>query len=178
MYRTILILCISILLPKIVQADSSSDLFSHLNQPKVSLAKIERVVSADTVILETGEKIKLIGLQAPLPPQKVTAQYDSFGFVVLPGVTPETPLEEQAFHFIQKLLEQKSIRLEFDAQRKDQNGITLAYVFLSDGTFANAEILKNGFANLQIQPPNLKYEELLREAYREARQEKRGLQSE
>jgi len=40
------------------------------------------------------------------------------------------------------------------------------------------EILKQGFANLQIAAPNLKYSDLFRAAYREARTEKRGLHNE
>ncbi len=42
--------------------------------------------------------------------------------------------------------------------------------------FLNAEILRQGFANLSIRPPNMKFAKELREAYREARAEKRGLQ--
>ena len=157
---------------------AASELFSNLTEQEEQNIKIERSITADTVVLETGEKIKLIGLLAPPLPKKASPQYDSFGFVIPPVVTPETPIEEQSLHFVQKLLEKQLVRLEFDVQRKDESNYSLAYIFLPDGTFVNAEILKNGLANLQIRPPNLKYEDKLREAYREARREKRGLQSE
>jgi endonuclease YncB( thermonuclease family) len=49
---------------------------------------------------------------------------------------------------------------------------------LDNELFVNAEILRQGFAFLQIRPPNTKYSKELREAYTEARLEKRGLQGE
>jgi micrococcal nuclease len=42
------------------------------------------------------------------------------------------------------LVEGKRIRLEYDQQRHDQYGRTLAYVYLENGTFVNAEIIKQG----------------------------------
>jgi len=69
--------------------------------------------------------------------------------------------------------------LEFDVERKSGDYKTLAYVFLAkDNIFVNAEILRQGYAYLQIIPPNTRYVELFKEAYREARLERRGLQAE
>lgn len=139
---------------------------------------VKEVVSADTIILDNDKKVVLIGLSAPKPPRKPRVQKDQFGFEIVDHSHPETPIEEQAFNFAKDLLEGKKVRLEFDEQSRDEHYDTLAYVFLADGTFANAEILRQGFANLKIRPPNLKYADRLRAAYREAWQEKRGLQGE
>ena len=63
--------------------------------------------------------------------------------------------------------------------KKDEDFITLAYVFLVENdVFVNAEILRQGFADLQLRAPNLKYSDILRRAYREAREQLRGLQGE
>ena len=145
---------------------------------------IEEILTTDTFVLkaevgEKGEVIKLIGLQAPSAPKKRKSDIkrNELGMVIKDPVTPETPLEEKAIEFVRKLLEGRHVRLEFDDEKSDDDFHTLAYVFLKDdGTFINAEILRNGFADLQIRPPNLKYANELRQAYKEAREEKRGLQ--
>ncbi|MFA5088734.1 MAG: thermonuclease family protein [Candidatus Omnitrophota bacterium] len=139
----------------------------------------ERVLSADKIILNTGERIKLIGLLSPeMPKNKNTVERDSHGFIIEKEADPVTPVEEQSLQFTRTLLEGKKVRLEFDVLKKNQAHETTAYVFLADGTMANVEILRNGFAHLQLSPPNLKYAQLLRDAYREAKTEKRGLQNE
>ena len=85
---------------------------------------------------------------------------------------------DQAFNFIKELLEGKRVRLEFDEQKKDIDQKTLAYVFLiKTNLFVNKEILRQGFAYLHISPPNTKYENELKKAYKEAAQEQRGLQN-
>ena len=91
---------------------------------------------------------------------------------------PTVSLEERASDFAEHLLSHKKVKIELDTQTLDHDGYTWGYVFFEDGTMANAEMLRQGFAQLQIQPPNIKYADLLREAYREARQEKRGTHAE
>ena len=136
------------------------------------------MVSAGTFVLDTGERIKMIGVRAPeVPKNTERIEYDSFGFVVEKPASPFTTIEENAVKFIKEMLEGKTVRLEFDVQKKDNGRETLAYVFLENNTFVNAEVIRAGYANLQLQAPNLKYEEALTAAYREARTEKRGLQS-
>ncbi|HBR15506.1 MAG TPA: hypothetical protein DD723_08205 [Candidatus Omnitrophica bacterium] len=137
---------------------------------------VEAVLSTDTIKLESGEKIRLIGLKALEPPKKERNQErDEFGFVKRGPVMPETLLEDRALQFVQNLLEGERVRLEFDIQKKDSGHRTLAYVFLiKDNRLTNAEILRQGFAYLHISPPNAKYNDALREAYQEARQEQRG----
>ena len=138
---------------------------------------VERVVSADTIVV--GEKrFKLIGLKAPVAPRQPKVEYDKNGLPIDKPVLPENTFEEKAYAFASHLLLGKRVRFEFDESRNDDDFITLVYVFLADeGTFANTEIVRYGYADLQLKPPNLKYEEELREAYQEARREKRGMQS-
>ena len=74
-----------------------------------------------------------------------------------------------------KLVGGDTIRIEFDVQKKDKYGRLLAYVYLPNGTMLNEEIVKAGYANLMTVPPNVKYQERLLKAYREARENGRGL---
>lgn len=72
----------------------------------------------------------------------------------------------------------KDVRLEFDVQKKDRYGRLLAYVYLEDGTFVNAEIIKQGYGSPMTVPPNVKYAELFRKLYQEARGANEGSGSE
>ena len=51
----------------------------------------------------------------------------------------------------------------------------LAYVYLEDGTFVNAELVKQGFAQVATYPPNVKYVDLFQRLQKETQAEKRGL---
>ena len=59
-----------------------------------------------------------------------------------------------------KQLEDKTVYLQYDTEKRDQYQRILAYVFLSDGTFFNAKLLHDGYANLLTIPPNVKYIDL------------------
>ena len=147
---------------------------------------VSDVYSPDTIELESGEKIRLIGLRASdnLKKRKKSIEYDEDGNVIEHEPDAEevavTPIEEQALKYITNLLLGKRVRLEFDDQKKtDHYDATFAYVYLiENNTFVNLEILRQGFAFLQIIPPNMKFAEELRAAYRQAREERRGLQNE
>jgi len=72
------------------------------------------------------------------------------------------------------MIEGKKVRLEYDWQNKDKYGRTLAYVFLEDGTFLNAEIIKQGYGFAYTKYP-FKYIKEFREYERQARNSGRGL---
>ncbi len=144
---------------------------------KMEEALVAKVLSADTIRLEDDRTIVLIGLRAPEAPAPEKIERDKYGFVIEDEI-PYLSMEEQAMKFVRELLEGKTIRLEFDIEKTSSGGTTLGYVYLKDGTFVNAEILRRGFSDLSIQPPNIKHAQRLRDAYREARQEKRGIHGE
>ncbi|MEE9610598.1 MAG: thermonuclease family protein [Desulfatiglandales bacterium] len=71
------------------------------------------------------------------------------------------------------------VRLEFDQANahighKDKYKLTLAYVFIEDGTFLNAEIVKQGYGHAYTRFP-FKYLEEFRQLEQEAREKKKGL---
>lgn len=92
-----------------------------------------RVIDGDTIIVYINgkqEKIRLIGVDTP------------------ETVHPLKPVEyfgKEASDFTRQMVEGKKVRLEYDWQRRDKYGRILAYVYLEDGTFLNAEIIKQGY---------------------------------
>ena len=118
-----------------------------------------RVVEADIIILNNGEKVRLIGVDTPgtKHPNK------SFEYFA-----------KEAFAFTEKMARGKKVRLEYDLQERDQYGSLLAYVYLEDGTLLNAEIIKRGYGRTDTKFP-CKYSKQFTQYEKEAREYKRGL---
>lgn len=125
------------------------------------------VIDGDTVILANKEHLRYIGIDTPELRKRESGVW----------VWRPQPYALQAYELNKKLVEGKSVRLEFDKETKDRYGRWLAYVFI-DGKFVNEELLRRGYATVFIKQPNTKYLESLLAAEREARQNKRGIWSE
>lgn len=121
--------------------------------------KVKRVIDGDTLLLTNGEKVRLIGVDTPETkhPQKPVQRFG-----------------REAYLFTRELVEGKEVRLEFDWQRRDKYGRLLAYVYLTDGTFLNTEIIIQGYGFAYARFP-FKYLEEFRKYEREARENGKGL---
>ena len=120
---------------------------------------VERVVDGDTIIVQGVGRVRLIGVDTP------------------ETVHPRRPVEcfgKEASAFTKRLLEGKRARLEYDRERTDRYGRTLAYVYLPNGTFANAEIVQQGYGHAYTRFP-FRYLDEFRQHEREARRRERGL---
>ena len=123
---------------------------------------VTRVVDGDTLIVQGVGRVRLIGVDTP------------------ETVDPRRPVQffgKEASAFTHRMAEGKVVRLAFDAERTDRFGRTLAYVYLSDGTFLNAEIVKQGYGHAYTQFP-FKYLGQFQDYEREAREAERGLWTE
>ncbi len=134
---------------------------------------VQRVVDGDTLKLENGERVRLIGIDTPEIHESEKLHRDSRksgqNEKIIQG------MGKQAYEFTKNLVEGKRVRLEFDLERTDRYGRLLAYVYLKDGTFVNAEIIKQGYASLMTFAPNVKYVDLFRQLYTQARENRLGL---
>jgi micrococcal nuclease len=130
-----------------------------------SFLLVTKVVDGDTFWADDGTrsglKIRLIGVDAPESRKTFKKEVGYFG--------------KEAKTYLTNLLSGKRVRLEYDLNRTDQFGRTLAYVYLQDGTFVNAELVKNGFAMTMTVPPNVKFADLFVKLEIEARENNRGL---
>jgi endonuclease YncB( thermonuclease family) len=127
--------------------------------PHIQIVKVSHVIDGDTLALDSGEDVRLIGVDTPETKH------------------PKKPVErfgKEATAFTKQLVEGQEVRLAYGQQRRDKYDRTLAYVYLLDGTFLNAEIIRQGYRFAYTRFP-FKYLEEFRRLEREAREAKRGL---
>lgn len=120
--------------------------------------QVFRVLDGDTIVLDNDERVRLIG---------VNTNEKSH---------PHKPVEyfsKEATEFTKALVEGKKVNLKYDIEKRGKYGRLLAYVYLMDGTFVNAEIIKQGFGFAYTKYP-FKYMDNFIKIEEEARTNKRG----
>ncbi len=158
--------------------------------------KVTRVIDGQTVQLENGERVRLIGISIPESKPDAKAQRDSER--TGQDLATITKMGKEATEFVKGLIKPgQEVRLEFDVQEKDKYGRLLAYVYVFVcGPYCdydmpmeyqqseyenkiyidlNATIIKSGYAQPMTVPPNVKYADVFQKLYDEARESKRGL---
>lgn len=125
-------------------------------------ALVTRVVDGDTIeVRYRGREltVRLIGIDTP------------------ETVAPGQPVEcygPAASAFTERELEGRRVRLEFDVERLDRYGRTLAYVWRGDELF-NETLVRRGYAFVTTYPPNVRYVDRFVAAQRAARAHERGV---
>ena len=125
-------------------------------------ALVTRVIDGDTIEARYRNRtldVRLIGIDTP------------------ESVAPGQPVEcfaEAASRFTQDRLEGERVRLEFDVERIDRFGRTLAYVWIGNELFSET-LVREGYAFVATFPPNIRYVDVFRDAEREAREAGRGV---
>jgi len=125
-----------------------------------SQAVVKRVIDGDTIQLEGGERVRYIGIDAP------ETEYSKKGVEAF---------SKEATEANRKLVEGKSVRLEYDRQVRHDNRL-LAYVYAGE-IFVNGELVRKGFALYSPFGPNRAKNTLLSQYENEARKNKVGLWS-
>ncbi len=129
-------------------------------QATVTEALVVEVADGDTVTLDTGHKVRLLGIDAP--------ELEREG-------RPADFLAHKAKRVLTDLAQGKRVRLEYDRVKYDRYGRLLAFLFLMDGTDLSRELVRQGLARVYTIPPNLRFREELLAAQREAIRARRGI---
>ncbi len=126
--------------------------------------EIASVSDGDTLRLNDGRKVRLIGINTP--------ERGRDG-------KPDQPLARQATEATRRLLrKQNNVRLQVGEQRHDRYGRLLAHIFLDDGRSLEALLLQQGLGFAISIPPNLALRDCLNRAEQQARQAGLGVWSE
>jgi len=129
-------------------------------------ARVNYVYDGDTVQLENGRKIRLIGIDTP----EVHSRKHS--------IPADIKAQGHAARdTLQSLLNRSSrrVQLAYGQQAQDHYGRTLAHVFLPDGTNLQAELLARGHAIAFTTPPNERMSDCYRSQEQRARQQQLGI---
>jgi micrococcal nuclease len=92
---------------------------------QTNIVFVSRIIDGDTVELENGDHVRLLGINTPEKGEKYS---------------------NEAGKFLEKEILNKTVELRFGKDKKDLYNRTLAYIFLN-GRNINQEIISNGFAN-------------------------------
>jgi endonuclease YncB( thermonuclease family) len=131
--------------------------------PGRTAAQVVDVVDGDTIKVSIdGEvyTVRYIGMNTP------------------ETVAPGRPVEwmgPEASAANEALVGGKTVTLEKDVSETDRYGRLLRFVYLADGTFVNAELVRLGYAQVSTFPPDVKYQDLFQQMEQEARDAERGL---
>ena len=124
---------------------------------------VTQVVDGDTIRVGRGwrnTKVRLLGVDTP------------------ETVHPDKPVEffgSEASEFTKKSLKGKKVHLEFEpSNQMDKYGRLLGYIYLSDGSLFNAELIKRGYARV-IAPFHFRYYDEFRNYEQEAMAGGRGI---
>ncbi|MBI1991896.1 MAG: thermonuclease family protein [Candidatus Omnitrophica bacterium] len=137
---------------------------SAQGRPLPREAAVRRVIDGDTIELADGQLVRYLGVDTPEVRRRAGRRW---------VVDPE-PFGQAATHANRRLVEGKTVRLEYDVQTHDAYGRLLAYVYVGD-EMVNAKLLAEGHAQPLTIPPNVRYAERFRALAEEARRARRGL---
>jgi micrococcal nuclease len=126
---------------------------------------VTKVVDGDTFWIDDGSgkglKIRLTGVDAP---ETKRTRNKEIGYYA-----------QESKKYLEELIMNNKVRLEYDVDTMDQYRRILAYVYLEDGTFVNAHMIENGYATIMTVPPNVKYAEMFLKLSQKARKQGKGL---
>lgn len=120
---------------------------------------VDRVVDGDTFVAHDQQhhklKVRLIGVDTPETVKPHTAVQ---------------PYGKKASNYSKSHLTNKNVYLEYDQEKHDQYGRTLAYVWMDKKNMYNQELIEKGLAREKYYAPNNKYRSLLEKEERHAQQ--------
>ena len=118
-----------------------------------SKQRVKVVYDGDTFKIDNGEKVRLLGINAPE--------------IGEPGA-------DIAKDFLEKLILDKEVRLKKDIVDHDKYGRLLRYVYVGN-LFVNAELVRKGYAEVRFYPPNTQHKEDFENLEKIAYKNKKGL---
>lgn len=129
-------------------------------------ARVNYVYDGDTLQLEDGRKIRLLGIDTP--------EIFSRKKVIPRDIKAKG---EAARAALQKMLNtsKQQVSLAYGAQRFDRYKRTLAHVFLSDGTNLQAALIRQGYGIAFTTPPNDRMSRCYQQQEAKAIKAKRGI---
>lgn len=130
------------------------------------ISRIYKVVDGDTIHVGTNKKnkksVRLIGVDTPESLRSMYMDVQPFG-------------KEASDYSKKRLPKGKRVILRYDKESQDKFGRVLAYVYLANGEFFNATLVREGYAFAKRYKPNVTKAPYFEKLEAEAKSKKRGL---
>lgn len=157
----------------------------------MTVFRVVKVIDGDTVALENGEHVRLIGIDAPESRDNERARRVSQKSGQ--DIQTITALGKASKDYLTKLVEGKQVILETDVGQRDRYQRLLGYIFLPiesapaskkyhivqrndrNYIFINATLALAGYASPLTVSPNVQYASLFQSMYNKAREQQNGL---
>lgn len=134
---------------------------------------VRHVTDGDTVVLDDGQKVRLLGVDTPEMDGEARNLRSAKRNHIDAKIVRD--FAAKAKSFVESQIEGQKVRLEYDWQRTDKYGRTLAYVYREpDGYFLNAQIIREGYGFAYLAFP-FRYSDEFRGYAKEAREKRVGL---
>ncbi len=128
--------------------------------PGRKLQHVKSVYDGDTIILESGERVRLLGINTPEIEGRFRENEPG-------GLAAKVWLKNQ--------LKDGKVFLEYDKEKQDHYQRSLAHLHLPNGKHLNVGLVENGLAAVSIVPPNLRHTKALVRAQQKAEKERLGI---
>lgn len=123
--------------------------------PSATFAKVIRVIDGDTIVIDTGEHIRYIGMNAP-------------------ELETSECYATEASEINKNLVLGKEIKLVKDISDADKYGRPLRFVYIGD-TFVDDYLVKIGAAKVMTVPPDIEFKDQFLSEQSYARRSNLGL---
>lgn len=123
--------------------------------PGVQLVTVDFVVDGDTVEIEGGERVRLLGIDTP-ENKRLRKNKDGTR-----RLQPAQPFYIEAKHFLRNLVTKKQVKIIVGEPSVGYYGRTLAYLYVPDGDASDIdvqqELIRRGYAMVTAYPPNVQH---------------------
>lgn len=120
---------------------------------KTEDALVTRVTDGDTIVIDGGERVRLLGIDTP---ERGDDYYN------------------EAKEFLEERILMKNVKLERSVEDKDMYDRLLRYVWIND-SLINLELVERGYASAYFYNENEKYKDLIADAEKKAIEKKIGI---
>lgn len=146
---TIILLALSIIMLgfRVCQLEDENkrlrkELAAAVHTPRI----LTRAIDGDTVELDGGERVRIIGIDTPETWKKTGGKWER--------IADPDPRGVAAYEFLRSF-EGQTVRLSYESRTRDRYGRTLAHVYeTAEGLDLASEIIRRGWAKIATIKPN------------------------
>lgn len=124
--------------------------------------QVAKVLDGDTLVLKTGERVRLLGVNAP----EIQSRHRD-----------GEPGGMAAKAWLQHKIGGRRVHLEYDQEKQDRYNRLLAHLYLPNGEHVNLTLLEEGLAAVNLLPPNLRHADAMIRAQQRAEKQQLGIWS-